>query len=212
MATLLDLKTEIAAKLLDPDFTATSADSVVATINQSVAYWKRRPFWFNEAASTQTLTTGDPTITLPSDFYTEIMPAGFVVIDNESRYVLQKITPLEYDNINIESTGRPRFYVELAGQYLAYDYPDQDYSISIRYLKDYAALSGDSDYNDFTVYADRLICYDALARAHGEYRQDEKMEAYYSARAEDEYKQLLAMNNRKIGSGRLVVRSILTPY
>lgn len=210
MATLAEIRNEVSAKLLDPSNETVAAASVVTTINQSIAYYKRKPFWFNEATEDLTLTTGSPIIPLPADFYTEIKPDGFVIVWNERRYPLCKVNSGLYDSYNVESQGLPYQYTYLSGQYLVYLYPDQDYTISVRYLKEYEALSGDDDFNDFTVNADRLIAYDALARAHGEFRQDEKMEAYYSARAADEFKQLQAMNNRKIGSGELIVRSILT--
>jgi len=90
-----------------------------------------------------------------------------------------------------------------------YTYAQEDYDMVMHYIKDYDDMAADSDTNDFTINADQMIMYEALSRLHGELRQDEKMEAYYSARAQNEFSHLSSFGRRKSGSGQLTIETIL---
>jgi len=67
-----------------------------------------------------------------------------------------------------------------------------------------------TDTNDFTVYADRMIIYNALSRIYAEYKQDPNMEQYYTARAKDEELNLKRRSDSLTGSGVLTINSYLT--
>jgi len=210
MATFGELKTKISARLLDVQGTAVSTSDVADAINAAVKFWKKQRFWFNEADASLTMTESDPLISgLPTDFQFELPENGFVILDSQMRYPLHKVPAVSYDMEDIEGDGRPDIYTWKAGSFYVYPYPQDDYTLNVYYIKDYTDLSLDADTNDFTVYADQMIMYEALSRLHGELRQDEKMEAYYSARAQNEFSSLSSFGKRKSGSGQLTIETIL---
>jgi len=212
MATLGELITDISLKLLDEGNTSVSTTSVVSAINASVRKWKNTAFWFNQGNATVVLTIANPIVTLPSDFLAQIKDAPLVINFSQSRYILTKVSNGQYDNQNVEGNGLPYIYTYKTGQILLYFYPDQAYNLEFKYLKEYGAFATDgsdnANTNDFLTNAEDLISYDALARLHGELKQDEKMETYYSARAEDEKKTLKNRTNRLQSTGNLSTEQI----
>jgi hypothetical protein len=197
--------------LLDPSNTAVSVSNVAAAINEAIAYWKFRRFWFNTVNDSATLTAQNPIIPIPSDFLVELpMNDGFVVSYSNMRYPLIKVNPKDFDDVYLDNGyGLPRRYTLKAGVYYCYFIPDQNYTVLRWYLKDYSDLVNSSDTNDFTTYAAQLITYWASSKLHAELRQDEKMEAYYSARALDEYKNLQVRNEKANSTGHLTLHTFL---
>ena len=211
MATFGSIKTDVSEMLLDPSNTAVSESVVASAINQAIAYWKFRRFWFNTVNDSATLTAESPIIPVPSDFLVELpMNDGFVIEYSNMRYPLIKKNPRDYDEVYLSNGyGLPRIYTLKAGVYYCYFIPDQAYTVKRWYLKDYSNLSGESDTNDFTDYASQLITYWALSKLYAERRQDDKMEAYYSARAQDEYKNLQVRSEKANGTGHITIHSFL---
>lgn len=209
MATFVQMKDYVSTRLIDSNNEAVSAATVGQAINDSIAYWKFRRFWFNEAAYSANFTVQDATIPLPNMFLVPVTDTGgFFVSYSNIRYPLTKISDTEYDQLYLDNGyGLPRVYARVGGAYEAYPIPDQAYSCHTRYLKDYNDLSADSDTNDFTDNADRLINLWALANLSAELRQDDKMEAYYRAAAEAEYRNLSVMTDKSNGTGRLSLGS-----
>jgi len=211
MATFGEIQTDIADMLLDPSNTAVSASIVATAINNSIAYWKFRRFWFNTAVYDSTMIAQDPKIYLPTGFLVELpMNDGFVISYSNSLYPIIKRNPRDYDEIySANGYGMPRIYRLKAGEYNVYPLPDQAYTCKVWYLKDYANLVNSGDTNDFTNNASQLITYWAASKLFAERRQDDKMEAYYSARAQDEYKNLQIRNEKANSSGHITIHSIL---
>ena len=210
MATFGELKTKIQKRLQDALGTAVATSDVADAINTAVRYWKRQKFWFNESSETINLTTGNPLISgIPDDFQFELSENGFVIEKSQLRYPLKKVPIVQYDIEDIEGSGIPCIYTWKAGSFYVYPYPQEDYDMVMHYIKDYDDMAADSDTNDFTINADQMIMYEALSRLHGELRQDEKMEAYYSARAQNEFSHLSSFGKRKSGSGQLTIETIL---
>lgn len=211
MATLAEVRTRIAEVLQDTGFTSISSASVDAVINDSINFYKRDRFWFNEAAASLTCTTGSRFLSgIPSDFLRELEYNGLTVFYGNIYYPLKKMSSEEYDGGNISALGLPLYYCYRNGAFELYMYPNVDYPITLRYLKDYDALSGDSATNDWLTYADRMIRLDALSRIYIEYKQDEKMASFYANGASEERRMLLKQSNIKVGSGHLTSDSVLT--
>lgn len=210
MATLAQIRTAILERLQDPNGNSISAASVDAVINDSIKYYKNRHYWFNEAVANITLNAADPVVpSVPSDVLYELPVGGMTISYSSARYPLQKITAQLYDNMNYQGKGLPRFYVFRNNQYELYFYPDRAYTLVMRYLKDYAVLVNDSDTNDFTNYAELMVRYDSLSRIYAEYKQDEKMEGYFTGKRDDEERNLLRRSNHNTGSGTLTKQSYL---
>lgn len=213
MATFGEMQTYVSARLIDPQNTAVGASSVADAINESIRYWKLRRFGFNEAKDTVPLTLNDPIIPLPTDFLVPFSDDdGFYIEYSGVRYPLRKITQQQYDNLYLTNGyGLPRWYARSGdGNYLLYPIPNVAYDIGRHYMKEYPPLVADSDTNDFTDNAARLIELWTLANLQGELRQDEKMEAYYRKAANDEYRQLRVLSDKQNGTGKLTLYSNLT--
>lgn len=212
MATFGEMQNYVSKRLLDSNNTAVSLPDVASAINESIEYWKFRRFWFNTAVdSTLTLTAQNSTIPLPSDFLVEApSPAGFVINWSNQQYPLHKEQPHLFDAQYLDNGfGLPAIYTVKNGVYSCYFIPDQDYSITVYYLKQYSNLQANTDTSDWTDNASRLINLWALANLHAELRQDEKMETYYRAAAESESNNLELMTTKVNNTGHLTIDSCL---
>ncbi len=210
MATFLEMQTQVSQRLLDPNGQAVSQANVAASLNDSIRYWKFRRFWFNEVFGTVNLIYNVGTIPLPDDF---LVPAtdydGFAIQYSDMRYPLRKATQQEYDGWWLQNGyGLPYLYARVGQDFEVYPLPDRAYELKCHYLKEYAPLVGDET-NDFSEYASRLITLWTLADLSAELRQDDKMETYYRARADAEYKNLQVMTDKSNGTGRLTLTSFI---
>lgn len=211
MATLAEIRTKIAERLQDPSFTSITSASVDSVINDALRYYKYHVFWFNEKSTIITLNQGDPVIpNIPADFLVELQSGGLTIHYSNLFYPLRKISSDVYDGSNVEGIGIPYVYTYRSQQFEVYFYPNIAYDLTLRYIKDYADLVNGTDTNDFTVYADRMIIYNALSRIYAEYKQDPNMEQYYTARARDEELNLKRRSDSLTGSGVLTINSYLT--
>lgn len=217
MATFAEMKQQVSLRLIDPNNKSVSSASVGLAINEAISYWKFRRFWFNEVRDTGTIVNQTSVIPLPVDF---LVPAkdssAFSINYSNLRYPLTKISAAQFDALFLTNGyGLPIWYsrTRLTGSdietYQVYPIADRDYEVLRDYLKEYAALSGDTDTNDFTIYAPRLINLWSLANLSAELRQDEKMETYYRKAAMDEYRQLQVMTDKSNASGSIAIHSSL---
>lgn len=207
------LTTYVSNRLIDPNNTAVSVTDVQLGINQSIAYWKFRRFWFNESAETVTLTAMNQTIPLPDNFMVpSIQDDGFNILYGGVKYPLVKVDIATMDSLYLSNGyGLPRWYARLANmEYQVYPIPDQDYVTDLYQLNDYPYLTNPTDSNDFTNNAERLIACWALANLVSELRQDTPGTGdYYRQAAQDEYRNLRVLTNKKNAAGKLTIYSQL---
>ena len=212
MATLSDIQTWVSKRLLDPNNTSVSSEDVVEMINQAIAFWKKRRFWFNEMTTTVTLTQSNNFIPLPADYYIPSLDDGAFVIEYSGiRYPLAKLSELTYNNYYLSNgIGQPDFYSKQASDgYVVYPIPDQNYTLRCFYLREYDDLSADDDSNDWTTVAQDLIKYQALSYGMNDFRQDVTMADRYEARANQEYQNLLLRTRKENSTGSLTLNSSL---
>lgn len=207
MTNLGTLVTRISARLKDPNFTAVTRAEVIAVINDAISFYSNERFRFNEFEEQVNLTTGNPELTLVTNTTPEriFKTNGIVVVYGKIRWRLAKVSSQEYDALNVEGTGIPFAWTYRDGKYYVYYYPSGDFAAIVRGLKAYTALSADSDSNDFTEKGDRLIMYETLSRLYSEFRQDDKMESYYTAKAKAEFDSLKASERAVVGTGKIQV-------
>lgn len=212
MANFGQMAAYIAKRLIDPQGVAVSYDDIKESINDAIRYWKFRRFWFNEVIDTATLTAQSGSFPYPANF---LVPStgddGFYIQYGNIRYPLSKIAQQVYDGIFLSNGyGLPRWYARDASlQYQCYPLPDQNYVVGRHYLKDYPDLAVDSDTNDFTTNASRLINLWALSNLVTELRQDVDMGNYYRDATDNEYRQLGVLTAKANGTGKLTLYSDL---
>jgi hypothetical protein len=213
MATLGTLKTNISLRLKDEDNVRVSAANVVIAINDAINFYKRKTFWFNEFEESITISSGASTFSFSTNTPLYLFEnSGLVIEENDHRWPLAKVSSIEYDSMNNESTGRPYAWTYRNDAFECYFYADKAYTAVGRGIKDYTALvnvTDDANSNDWTTEAQSLIEFKALARLHGGILQDTKMEAYYNGLANEELKSLMAFHNEKNATGRLSTHSTL---
>ncbi len=211
MATFGDIQTSVSKRLLDAMNVSVTISDVANAINDSIAYWKFRRFWFNEVADSVSLTAQNGTLPVTGEYLVSTMDDdGFNIEYSGMRYTLTKVSTQVYDNLWLSNGyGIPQYWARVGQTYQVYPLPDQAYTCNRHYLKEYTALTGNTQTNDFTINASRLITLWTLADLTAELQQDDKMETYYRARAQAEYKNLCVMNDKVNGAGKLTLHSIL---
>lgn len=210
MATLSELRTRIARKLADGNLVDPTSAEIDAQINSTIDYYETDKFWFSEDRASITLTVGSAVVPdIPSDFKQIIEPNGVVVLENQVRYPLIHLTPLEYDTINVDGIGLPRGYTYRDGQFLLWYYPDQAYTLFLFYRKTYADLVNDSDSNDFTTHAERLIEYKTLANLSMDYRFDPARAERYERQSLDEFNKIKRETYNRTATGSLLTENIV---
>jgi hypothetical protein len=212
MATFGSMQSYIAKRLIDPSGTAVDSSDIQEAINNSIAYWKLRRFWFNEVSDKDTLTAQSASFPYPADF---LMPAlkddGFYIEYANVRYPLVKIEQTVYDALYLANGyGLPRWYARTGNQeYQVYPIPNLNYTVGRHYLKEYNDLVNASDTNDFTINASRLVNLWALANLVTELRQDVAMGDYYRAAAQNEYRNLRVRTDKENATGKVTIYSQL---
>ena len=207
-----DMKTYVAKRLIDPTGTAVDTSDIGGAINDAIDYWKFRRFWFNEVADTDVLTAQSADFPYPSDFLVPVSEDdGFYVEYGNIRYPLVKISESLYDSLYLANGyGIPRWYARIGdGEYKCYPLPNIAYTVGRHYLKDYSVLVNDSDTNDFTDNAARLINLWACGNLVSELRQDTASGDYYRTAAQNEYRNLRLLTDKMNGTGKLTLFSHL---
>lgn len=213
MATLATIRTRVLAKLVDAGGSVQEPTSaqVTAEINSVIDFYEPNSFWFNEATATGTLTTGVPTVPTPTDFNQFLEPNGLVLQQDNVRYPIQKITPLQFDSLYAGGTGLPMYWTYRNQEIQLYFSPNQDYIYYLYYVKNYADLINDGDSNDFTNFAERLIEYRTLAECYTNYRSDPEMGGVFERKAKEEYGRLVQHSAARLATGNLVTENITGP-
>lgn len=206
MATFGELQTKVSTRLKDPNNTSVSVSDVAATINESLQFWSRERFWFNEFEESVTLVQNDPNLPALSVTPKYLFENDGIVIDYaNTRWPTRHVSGAEYDRINVEGRGIPFAWTFRNSGYELYWYPDAAYSAIVRGVKAYADLVNSGDTNDFTTNTPDLLMYEALSRLFGEFLQDPNMESYYAARAQNEFQSIKKQTRRGNATGRIHV-------
>jgi len=221
MATLGELRTRILAKLAEGGgyVAAPTAAQVNDQINSTISLYSSDTWWFTEAIETGLCVVGDPILPVPEDFGAFLEPNGVVVQQNNVRYPVMKITPLQYDTIYVGSgvsldplslgaTGLPRFYTYRDQRIELYYPPNFEYTYYIYYKKLYADLTTDDESNDFTNFCTRLIEYQTLADCYRDYRSDAEMAAIYDAKVKTEYLSIAQQSYERTATGNLTTENV----
>ncbi len=210
MATLKQIRDNVARKSQDPNFTSRSALVVTDEINRSIRYYQNYRFWFNESLSTITLTSGAQVVpSIPSDVISELQVNGLMLIDAQVKIDLKKLSPVDFFVMDDDQTGRPEYYTYRNNEFLLLPTPNQAYSLIFRYLKLYPDLVNDNDTNDFTNNAEDLVMLHTLKNIYSEEKQDAENGALYSELERVELASLRTRSDNRNKSGYLNSYSIL---
>lgn len=179
-----------------------------AAINDAIEYYRREPFWFTQGTFSLTLVADEPNISSnpswPTDFWYLLENGGLAVVQSRQRFPVRKARVEEYDLWNVEASGRPFIYRDLAGNIEVYYYPNQAYTLEGRYAKKYDALTADGAENDFTVNAAQLIEARALSMLFlSEGHDGETMKVFWENEENKQLASLRLTNNQRVATGNL---------
>lgn len=210
MATLSQLRTRIAAKLSDGTLLRPDATEIDQAVNAAIDFYENKYFWFQEALAALSTIVDDPILGgIPSDFKFQQHPNSLVLLNNNFRYPLQHVTPIELDQLsNDVSTGLPSVYTYRTGQFELYQIPQEIYTVNLYYYKTYADLVADGDSNDFTTKAERLIEYKTLLDLIGDYKPEDERYILYTAKVKEEYDIIENETYNRTSTGRLTTENI----
>ncbi len=143
------------------DLSRTSADDLTSTaeaeIKSAIAHYERRRFWFLEQRSTSSTVTNQEFYGLPTDF----RDIDSIVINiNNWTYPLILRTYNTTEDWFVKSatfTSHPTDYAIYDEQLRLYPIPNGNYVLTISYYKKLAALSNESDTNEWMVDGEELI-------------------------------------------------------
>lgn len=212
MATFGQMKTWVSKRLLDPLNTSVSSSDVGELINMAQNYWQKRRFWFNEVVDSTTLTQGDNSVPLPSDFLAPSIDNAFVIEYSGIRYPLKKVSESQYNAMYLSNgVGQPFWFARQATSgYKVYPIPDRAYTLLRFYLRSYADFSADSDTNDFSENANLLLQYSAAAYGMRDFLQDQNMYNAFVEQSKSEYQNLLLQTRKDNATGSLAINSMIT--
>lgn len=153
MSTFATLKTRVADELNRSDLTS----QIATAVTRAIEYYARERFFFNEGRSTAATVADNQYVTFP---------AGLRVVDNVFATVGGNDYPLrriEFDEMEdwhgaTNTKGQPLDYALRDGQFRIYPTPNQAYTLTVTGIYDQAALTADTDTNDWcTALAQDLI-------------------------------------------------------
>lgn len=205
------IKQKIAQNYLNDAVTDAPESRIGQAINDAVEYYSRMNFWFNTGYNTSTtLTVSDPLLTVPSDL---LYIKDLSVLDGNKTYSIDKISNEEYDALDAQATGRPFAYTQIGDAFYLYFYPDRALPVQITYVKSYPAMSGDSDFNDFTTNAPQLIEAHALMELYLDARHSDStpstLRASYERKTQEHLRNIQLVNRQRTTTGRVAVSSML---
>jgi hypothetical protein len=220
MTTLAQARTIISNRLkAGTDSTLLAA--IDEAINDAIAYHAREQMWFSVGLSSLALASGDYILTpdtpvsgevaLPSDFLVQVEDAPFVILENSTnKYPLTHVSWSDYQRMDVDNTGRPRYWTTLGDKFYLYFKADQSYTLELKYLKSYATLSADSDTNDWLNNGLGVIVNKALSELALDERHSTGDGLYerWNQKWMEELNNLRRLNNSRLGSGLMYFNNI----
>lgn len=206
MATLSDLKTRVQTELNRDDLADDLADSLTLSIQQSIDYYSKSRFWFNEGRTTTTMTIGDEYTNLPSDL--RFIDKVFLVVGNvRYRMIVREMTDIEA-LYTTPIRGQPTDYAVFGTQIRTWPTANVAYTLIWEYVKDVTAL----DYNDpnssnyWTTQGYDLITARTKIYLLRDYLSAMETDPRYQLALDQEnsaYNRLKGETNRRLSTGRI---------
>lgn len=201
MATLAQLKAQIATDLVRNDLTT----DIASAVSDAIAEYQTSRFAFNQAQATFDTVAG-------TEYYdSATIPTDIAQIDNVRLTGNGLTAPLQSANFawmeaistNTSIRGRPGWFAWYAEKIRLYPIPDAVYTVTISYHQKIAAPANDAASNEWTTEANELIRLSAMRRL-----MRGKLRDYEGARTilEDEQRAYLRLKReaRMLETGQLM--------
>jgi hypothetical protein len=196
MATFKDMQDRISDDLVNESITTTQIQNAILS---SIKLYERRAFWFMQ-------TVGTFSTVAAQEYYSTTDFADMANIKSIHSVLVTNVvkTPLndaDYNSVDAMQTGSvtgaPSHYTYYQKKLRLYPIPDAVYTVTISYTRQYAALSSDTDENDWTNEAEELIRQAAKRRLALDILHDTDMASRISTLEREAYDELLSENRRR---------------
>ncbi len=158
MSTFIEMVNKIEDDLDRTDLTT----QVKREINRAIRKYSQTRFWFNEDSSTFSTVVDQQSYSSADGVATDIKKIIYMRL-TQSATNYYEIDPTDINNIlkwnANDNPGLPGVYAWFDEKIFLYPNPDQVYTVTYYYQKDYVDLSADGDTNDWTTNseAEQLI-------------------------------------------------------
>lgn len=212
MPTYADMRARIADELAnDGDITSTQINYA---INDSIALYQRRPWWFNVRMITFTTSAnGEYYVSTPTSTFDDMIEVQSIMIE----YSGLKSPLVAVDNLEIDFsqdgtvTGIPTNYSRTAQKIRLFPIPDGAYTIYLTFVCKLDALVNDTDENAWTNEAEELIRQSAKRRIALNYLESEEVAARFAVLEREAFTEMMGEMRRRRPNTTLRVPQMLGP-
>ena len=177
-------------------------------INRAIEHYaKKNRFWFNETTGTFNTVSGQLIYTSSDSIPSIIREIDFVKIalvatTNNIELTEKSYEWIQHQVVNTSSTGTPAHYAYYKENFYIYPIPGAVYTITVSYVKGYAALTA-AQSNDFTTNAEDLIEARAMRMVYDFLLKNEKMADRCAIKEAEELVNLQGETQRLIATGKV---------
>ena len=137
------------------DFAAETRRSIQA----AVRHYERKPWWFNETATSLTTSAGQSFVNFPANYH-KLKLLQITIASADYRLIQRDYSWIK-DMNTTRTQGQPTDFAIYQNRIELATIPDAIYTLPISYLHKFPALSASSDTSDWTSAVEDLVVYHA---------------------------------------------------
>lgn len=137
------------------DFAAETRRSIQA----AVRHYERKPWWFNETATSLTTSAGQTFVNFPANYH-KLQLLQITIASADYRLIQRDYSWIK-DMNTTRTQGQPTDFAIYQNRIELATIPDAIYTLPISYLHKFPALSASSDTSDWTSAVEDLVVYHA---------------------------------------------------
>lgn len=202
MTTLGDLKSRIATDLTRSDLTS----QIASAVSDAIAHYEASRFWFNQSRSLTFSTVAgqmDYTVSDLADISTLIGINAMFCIDGTQTIPMDWYEPGDFELLTTTTQGRPDLFTYTDSSIRLWPKPIKAYTMRLHCHYRLSDLSGDSDSNAWTTYAEQLIRCHAKLLLYANVLEDDQGAARMQGQVQAHKDKLDYETSRRLASGHI---------
>lgn len=154
--TYLDVQQRVALECFDRTDLSTEIRNGIQT---TIRTYEKQRFWFNETMSALTCSVSVETLAVPADYL--FLSRLEIVQNSAATQLIGQPFDLIREMNTLQSVGLPTYFAEYGPKFYLSNVPDSAYPVNCFYVHKLAALSANTDTNDWLSAAEDVIVYGA---------------------------------------------------
>lgn len=172
------------------------ANETRRSIQAAVRHYERKPWWFNETATTLTTSAGQTFVAFPSNYHKlELLQ---ITIASADYRLIQRDYSWIKDMNTTRTRGQPTDFAIFQNRIELAVIPDSAYSLPISYLHKFPVLSASTDTSDWTSAVEDLVVYHATKLMWSNVLRNTEEALKYQALEQESLKAILAENEGRM--------------